>query len=133
MLDFTQFTFPQYVAEPAHALVANTLDRIVSGEIKQLMLFMPPQNGKSELVLDLVNGSGVVSTFYDYPKAVKVVGKFGYATTVPALIKQAATIQVCRWYMRAKEGFMDQGAWMYARELDPDVKVMLGTMRVSML
>ena len=93
------------------------------------------KNGRpyTEIVLDLENGSGAVAAFYDHPKAVKVQGKFGYATTVPALIKQVATIQVCRWYMRAKEGFMDQGAWMYARELDPDVKVMLGTLRRSPL
>lgn len=47
---FTTYTFPKYVVEPVHSLIASTLDRIVSGEIKRLMIFAPPQHGKSELV-----------------------------------------------------------------------------------
>lgn len=50
LLDFTNFTFPRYVADPAHKLIANTLDRCVNGEIHKLMIFAPPQHGKSELV-----------------------------------------------------------------------------------
>lgn len=50
LLDFTNLTFPQYVAEPAHVLLARNLDRVVRGEIKRLMVFAPPQHGKSELV-----------------------------------------------------------------------------------
>jgi predicted phage terminase large subunit-like protein len=38
------------VAEPAHALIAGMLDACVRGEIKRLMVFAPPQHGKSELV-----------------------------------------------------------------------------------
>jgi predicted phage terminase large subunit-like protein len=49
LLDFTSYTFPGYRAEPVHALIASTLDRVVSGEITRLMIFAPPQNGKSEL------------------------------------------------------------------------------------
>jgi predicted phage terminase large subunit-like protein len=50
LLHFTNFTFPAYVADPAHELIAVTLDRVVEGEIKKLMIFAPPQHGKSELV-----------------------------------------------------------------------------------
>ncbi len=46
---FTTYTYPRYQVEPFHALVAATLDRVVSGEIKRLMVFAPPQHGKSEL------------------------------------------------------------------------------------
>lgn len=46
---FTTFTFPRYVAEAAHALIGSALDAVVSGEIQRLMIFAPPQNGKSEL------------------------------------------------------------------------------------
>lgn len=49
ILNFTNYTFPQYVAEPAHELIAATLDRMVGGEIRRLMIFAPPQHGKSEL------------------------------------------------------------------------------------
>ena len=50
LLEFTQHTFPAYRAEPVHRLIAATLDRAVSGELKRLMIFAPPQHGKSELV-----------------------------------------------------------------------------------
>src|SRR5262245_52731454 len=49
LLDFTRHTFPEYRAEPAHALIASTLDAVVRGEILRLMIFAPPQHGKSEL------------------------------------------------------------------------------------
>lgn len=46
---FTTFTYGGYVVEPAHALIAATLDKVVAGEIRRLMIFAPPQHGKSEL------------------------------------------------------------------------------------
>jgi len=50
LLNFTNFTYPTYKAEPFHRFVAETLDKVVSGEIDRLMLFAPPQHGKTELV-----------------------------------------------------------------------------------
>lgn len=49
LISFTQHTYPSYGAEAFHNLLAATLDRVVSGEIKKLMVFAPPQHGKSEL------------------------------------------------------------------------------------
>lgn len=49
LIDFARCTFSAYRAEPAHRLIASTLDRVLSGEIKRLMIFAPPQHGKSEL------------------------------------------------------------------------------------
>lgn len=49
LLSFTTYTFPEYNAEPAHRLLAETLDQVVAGEIKRLMVWWPPQHGKSEL------------------------------------------------------------------------------------
>ncbi len=50
LLNFTNYTFPQYLAEPAHELMAATLDQVVEGGVKRVMIFAPPQHGKSELV-----------------------------------------------------------------------------------
>lgn len=50
LIDFTTFTFPQYIVDPFHEHVAGELDKVVHGEISNLMLFAPPQHGKSELV-----------------------------------------------------------------------------------
>lgn len=50
LLAFTRYTFPRYEANWHHAVIARALDRVLAGEIRRLMLFIPPQNGKSELV-----------------------------------------------------------------------------------
>lgn len=49
LLGFTQYTFPQYKAEPAHELIASKLDEVVQGKLRRLMIWAPPQHGKSEL------------------------------------------------------------------------------------
>ena len=50
LLPFTQYTFRQYRAERAHAIIASALDAVVRGELRRLMVFAPPQHGKSQLV-----------------------------------------------------------------------------------
>ncbi len=50
LIDFTRWTYPQYTADPAHWLIARHLEKVISGEITRLMVFAPPQHGKSELV-----------------------------------------------------------------------------------
>lgn len=50
LIAFTRWTYPQYKAEAAHVLIASTLERVLRGEINRLMVFAPPQHGKSELV-----------------------------------------------------------------------------------
>jgi predicted phage terminase large subunit-like protein len=49
LIDFTQYTFPQYVADPFHIVIGEMLDAMVKGEVKRGMIFAPPQHGKSEL------------------------------------------------------------------------------------
>lgn len=50
LLDFTTYTKPDYEVNWHHRVVCSYLDKFVEGEIKRLMLFMPPRYGKSELV-----------------------------------------------------------------------------------
>ncbi len=49
LLAFTRYTYPEYTPDPAHELIASTLDRVLIGEITRLMIIAPPQIGKSEL------------------------------------------------------------------------------------
>jgi predicted phage terminase large subunit-like protein len=49
LIGFTQYTFPQYKADPVHELIAAELDKVVEGLTKRLMIFAPPQHGKSQL------------------------------------------------------------------------------------
>lgn len=50
MLAFTQYVKPDYRANWHHEVLCEYLDKFVAGSIKRLMVFMPPQHGKSELV-----------------------------------------------------------------------------------
>lgn len=46
---FVTYTNDDYTAEWFHREICKWLDRLERGEIKKLMIFMPPQHGKSEL------------------------------------------------------------------------------------
>lgn len=48
-LSFAQYTMPGYRVGPQHKLLCDKLDAVERGEIKRLMVFMPPRHGKSEL------------------------------------------------------------------------------------
>lgn len=49
LLLFTQYTMPKYEVNWHHETVAGVLERFYNKEITKLMLFQPPQTGKSEL------------------------------------------------------------------------------------
>ncbi len=50
LLDFTQFRFPLYKTNWHHKVLADALERVERGELKRLIVNMPPRHGKSELV-----------------------------------------------------------------------------------
>lgn len=50
LLDFTLYTKPDYQVNWHHRVLCRYLTRFAAGEIKRLMVFMPPRHGKSELV-----------------------------------------------------------------------------------
>lgn len=49
VLDFTCYTHPRYVPGRHHAVVAEKLDKVLTGEIDRLLICAPPRHGKSEL------------------------------------------------------------------------------------
>ncbi len=49
LLSFTILTQPDYEPNWHHELIAQKLEAVERGEIKRLMIFMPPRHGKSEL------------------------------------------------------------------------------------
>jgi hypothetical protein len=83
------------------------------------------------LIVDQLNGSK--STWYAYPKGVKITGKFGYSTSanLPDEVKQAAIVQTVRWLKRGQQAFQDAGAIVelgqltYVQKVDPDIAVVL--------
>ena len=49
LIDFTEYTFPQYRVAEHHRLIAEKLEAVERGEIDRLLICMPPRHGKSEL------------------------------------------------------------------------------------
>lgn len=49
LLAFTKYTNPAYEDAPHHKLIVEKLEAVERGEIKRLMITMPPRHGKSEL------------------------------------------------------------------------------------
>ena len=48
LLSFTRYTLPTFAPAPFHLAYYEVLTRFAMGEIKKLMITMPPQHGKSE-------------------------------------------------------------------------------------
>lgn len=54
LIPFVQATMNSYRAAPVHYLIAEHLEAVERGEVKRLMVFMPPRTGKSELLIRFV-------------------------------------------------------------------------------
>ena len=48
-LSFCQYVWPEMIVGEHHRLIAQKLDRVVSGKCKRLMIAMPPRHGKSQM------------------------------------------------------------------------------------
>ncbi len=49
LLDFAIYNIPGYVAALPHRIISEKLEAFFAGRIKKLMIFIPPQHGKSQL------------------------------------------------------------------------------------
>lgn len=96
---------------------------------------MRPYNAPAEgipytaVVINTLTGSK--STWYSYPQAVRITGKFGFSTTAPDEIVEATIIQTVRWFTRGRQAFQDAGAIQelgrlkFVQKLDPDVQTLI--------
>jgi predicted phage terminase large subunit-like protein len=50
LLTFTKYTMPGFRINWHHVALADKIEKLISGEIKFLLVFAPPRHGKSELV-----------------------------------------------------------------------------------
>jgi|GEM_PF-606731 len=86
-------------------------------------------------VIDTLYGSKAV--WCAYPKAVRITGKFGYATSTPGTINRAAIIQAVRWFKRGQNAYADTGAIVelgqltHTKKLDPEVELILAPFKLG--
>jgi hypothetical protein len=78
--------------------------------------------------------NGVYSFPSGVAKGVKILGKFGWSTTLPDLVREACLIQCTRVYRRRDAPFgitgaNEMGQSVMINRLDPDVTMMLDTYR----
>jgi predicted phage terminase large subunit-like protein len=119
LLNFTRLTYPTYVAEAPHELITQKLDGVVAGEIKRLMIFMPPQHGKSELVsirlpaywLGKRPDDPVILTSYSASLAHKnsraardIVESDLYKSIFPGVETRKDSRAVDRWQLKGRRG-----------------------------
>lgn len=68
-----------------------------------------------------------------FPRSVRMIAKFGFAATPPALIVQASIIQATRWWKRQTQAFSDVSAVLelgqvvFTKKLDPDLEQIVNT------
>ena len=97
--------------------------------------FLSPYNALSwgipydALIIDRLNGTK--STWYQYIKGVKIVGRFGFSTAAPDTIKEVTLKQAIRWFKRGQQAFQDQGGFRdlgqlkFANAIDAEIEYML--------
>lgn len=119
LMDFTRYTYHRYISEPAHALIAATLNQLVTGEVKRLMIFAPPQHGKSELTsvrlpafwLGKRPDDPVILTSYGASLAESksrqvrdIVESGEYSTIFPGVSTRKDSRAVDRWQIAGRRG-----------------------------
>jgi len=83
LIDFSIITFPVYKPNWHHEILAKKLEAVERGEVKRLMVMMPPRYGKSELVsirfpawfLGKNPQKDIITTSYNAELAVEFGGK----------------------------------------------------------
>lgn len=83
--------------------------------------------------------NGTKSTWYGYPKGVRITGVFGYSSTVPEDIKRACVAQVVSMFMQDKQAYQNlsaggnAGNLNYEGDLHPLVKQLLAPYRMKVI
>jgi predicted phage terminase large subunit-like protein len=118
---FTRYTYPRYTADPFHSLLAEALDRVVSGGLTRLMVFAPPQHGKSELVsvrlpaywLARRPDDPVILASYGADladdkarQARQIVESDAFANLFPAVTTRKDSRAVAMWHLNGSRGYM---------------------------
>jgi predicted phage terminase large subunit-like protein len=84
LVEFTNIVYPRYQWYTHSLKLASTLQRVADGELKRLMVFMPPRNGKSLLT------SKIFSAYCLYRHPEKWVGLASYAAELAYTFSRSA-------------------------------------------
>lgn len=119
LLAFTRYTYRGYLSAAWHVKLTTTLDAVVRGEIRRLLVVAPPRHGKSELVsrrlppyfLGCFPDKEVIATAYgqelvhDFGRDVRtIVSSPEYARLFPGTRLASDASAVDRWRVAGHRG-----------------------------
>ena len=104
LIYYAKYIYPRYIADELHKIIAEKLDQITKGQFKKkgLMIFCPPQHGKSHLI------SRIFPTFY-----------LSHNPNSPIILASYAAAHANR-FGRAARTFMESHEH---KQLFPDIRV----------
>jgi predicted phage terminase large subunit-like protein len=120
LVPFIQYTNPTYVADGIHRHIGDALDRVVRGDLKRLMLFAPPQIGKSTIVSQFLppfwlahhpdlpvalTSYGADLAFRNSRVARDILLTQQFGELFPGINKDSENWRVAEWHIRGLKGF----------------------------
>lgn len=121
LLNFCTYTYKEYAVDPLQTILAAELKKILDGEVHRLMVFAPPQHGKSELVSvrfpafwfaqrpndPIILCSYGASLAYDKVAQTRaVIESLQYKALFPSTTISKKTRAGANWRINAKRGIM---------------------------
>lgn len=124
LIDFSRYTMPGYVPADHHFQIAEALERVISGDLKRLMIEMPPRHGKSELAsrrfpsyfLGVMPDKEIIAASYnselakDFGREVRdIVDSEEYANVFPDITLKEDSKAAGRWHTNLKGSYVSAG------------------------
>ncbi len=108
-VEFTRRVAPRYVWYPHCLAIANVLERVASGELRRVMVFMPPRHSKSETI------SRLFTAWYLHRFPDRTVGLCSYAAGLAFTLSRAARDNFLAGGGEVRPRASAVGHWLTAR------------------
>jgi hypothetical protein len=124
LLEFTTYTYPRYQPAYHHRLICEKLEAVERGELRRLMIFMPPRHGKSELASrrfppfvlgrnpdkEIISASYGASLAVDFGREVRnIVASEEFAALFPRVRLAPDSGAKDRWHTNGRGGYVAAG------------------------
>lgn len=110
-------------------------DGVVDATMATTDYILYPLNKTPKTRIEISNNSDYSGFASGVKQGAKVTGSWGYAASVPKIVKRATIIQVCRWFKRRETAFQDAvgspeiGQLIMYKGLDPDLAEIIRLLR----
>lgn len=124
LIDFARYTLPTYEEAAHHHMIAERLEAVERGDIRRLMIFMPPRHGKSELAsrrfpawymgrnpgIEIISASYNSDLAADFGREVRaIVASDEYQALFPGVQLRADSKAADRWHITGNGAYRAAG------------------------